>query len=229
MLFRSHSAEEQKLAQQQLGVNHPNTREIGTCIAIDEHAPPSNLQRPYVVYCGRYSAQKNVPLLLDWARRYCAERPGRLDFVFLGQGEMQLPGEPWLRDLGHVEEKAKRSVLAGAKALVQLSAKESLSLVALEAWAEGTPVIAHQDCAVLVGQIERARGGGAVADYAAFAGALDDLLQNKPVWRERGQSGQAYVEQHYASVKTYVNRLTSAMDQMDEPLALQMRDRKSVV
>ena len=94
-----HSAQEQSLAQQVLGVNHPNAWEIGTCVAIPDEPPsPSSqatLPRPFVVYCGRYSEQKNVPLLVEWARRYQAERSGGLDFVFLGQGEVKLPSEPW--------------------------------------------------------------------------------------------------------------------------------------
>jgi glycosyltransferase involved in cell wall biosynthesis len=220
-----HSAEEQKLAQQRLGVNHPNAREIGTCIAIGASALPWNFQRPYVVYCGRYSEQKNVPLLVEWARRYCAEQPGRLDFVFMGRGEVKLPSEPWLRDLGRVEEATKRSVLAGAKALVQLSTQESLSLVALEAWAQGTPVIAHRDCAVLAGQIERAQGGATAVDHATFANVLDHLWANETAWRERGQNGRGYVDKHYASATTYVDRLTHAIDQRGKPLGQQMRER----
>jgi glycosyltransferase involved in cell wall biosynthesis len=224
-----HSAEEQNLAQQVLGVNHPNAWEIGTCVAIPDK-PVSSFSRatlpgPYVVYCGRYSEQKNVPLLLDWARRYQVGRSRQLDFVFLGQGEVKLPSEPWLHDLGRVEEAVKRSILAGAKALVQLSTQESLSLVVLEAWAAATPVIVHRHCAVLAGQIERSQGGVAVADYAAFAGALDDLRQNETVWRGRGTNGRAYVDTHYASATNYVNRLTNAIEQMGKPLGQQMRER----
>ena len=55
-------------------------------------------------------------------------------------------------------EATKRTVLAGAAALVQLSKQESLSLVVLEAWAVGTPVIVARDCAVLAGQVRRLAG-----------------------------------------------------------------------
>ena len=36
-----------------------------------------------------------MPLLLDWMRRYQAERPGRFDMVFMGHGEVELPKAPW--------------------------------------------------------------------------------------------------------------------------------------
>ena len=161
----------------------------------------------YVAYCGRYSDQKNVPLLIEWARRYQIEQPGQLDLVFMGQGSVKLPREPWLHDLGRVDEATKREVLAGAKALVQLSTQESLSLVALEAWAEGTPIIVHRDCAVLVGQVERSDGGVAVGDYAEFAVALAELSQDESLRRRRGASGRAYVETHYASPMDYAKPL----------------------
>src|SRR5262249_31907564 len=124
--------------------------------------------RRYVVYCGRYSEQKELPLLLDFARRYHALWPERFRFVFVGQGHLQLPQEPWARDLGFVDEPTKRDVLAGAAALAQLSRRESLSLVALEAWAQGVPVIAHRECTALAEHLSRADGGRAVADFAEF-------------------------------------------------------------
>jgi hypothetical protein len=218
-----HIAEEQHLAQAQLGVNHPNARVLGTFLqsAAPSEAPPP--ARPYVAYCGRYSEQKNVPLLVEWARRYCAERPGELDFVFVGQGDVKLPDHPWLRDLGRVDDGLKRGVLAGARALVQLSTQESLSLVVLEAWAQETPVIVHRDCAVLAGQIERSGGGVAVADYAGFAAALDDLLKNDAGRRGHGRNGRAYVATHYSSRESYVATLAAAVEQMRQPLAAQMR------
>ena len=223
-----HSAEEQDLAQQRLGVNHPNSREIGTSIALGDQAAPrfhsASIHRPYVVYCGRYSAQKQVPLLLDWMARFQAEQPGSLDLVLMGEGEVALPSVSWLHNLGRVEEATKRSVLAGAQSLVQLSRQESLSLVVLEAWAEGTPVIVHGDCAVLAGQVERSRGGVAVADYAASA-ALGSVLLETAAWQERGTRGHAYVATHYCCARKYVDRLTSAIDQMSTPIAAQMRER----
>src|SRR5581483_7595108 len=196
-----HSPEEQDYAQARLGINHPNAWELGTLIDLDSAPaePPAGMPtRPYLVYCGRYSAQKQVPELLEWLGRYQADRPGRFDVVFVGQGDVALPRVPWLHDLGRLDEGAKRAVVAGARALVQLSRQESLSLVALEAWAQRTPVIAHARCAVLAAQIERAQGGAAVADYDTFAAALDELWDDAATWQRHGEQGQAYVAARYA-------------------------------
>jgi glycosyltransferase involved in cell wall biosynthesis len=221
-----HSPEEQKLMQARLGVNHPNAVEIGTLLALGDPAAPATVTpRPYVVYCGRYSRQKNLPLLLDWFERYQAEHPGRLDLVCLGRGETRLPDFPWLHDLGRVDEARKRAVLAGARALVQLSTQESLSLVALEAWAQRTPVVVHRDCAVLAGQVERSGGGVAVTDYESFARALDGLVADPDAWRQRGDAGHGYVQTRYADRDRYVARLVEAIDNLSVPLAELMRRR----
>ena len=50
---------------------------------------------------------------------------------------------------------------------------ESLSMVALEAWAVGTPVIANAQCDVLLGQCLRSNAGLYYADAAEFGAVLD--------------------------------------------------------
>lgn len=244
-----HSPEERELMLGRLGVNGANVVEIGTCIGkhrrlrlasagAEEGPAPAQHQRAlnvnadafsdarcYVVYCGRYSAQKNLPLLLDWMGRYHRERPGRVQLVCMGHGDVALPREPWLQDLGYVDESRKRSVLAGARALVQLSRQESLSLVTLEAWAQGTPVIVHAGCTVLAAQVQRSGGGVAVGDYDDFARALDELAEQPDAASERGRRGCEYVEKHYASADRFRGRLEQAIANLDVSLRELMRRR----
>ena len=64
MLF--HSAEEQDFARDELGVNHPGASVIGTWLECDEDVPAQSEQVEgirgcYVIYCGRYSQQKELP------------------------------------------------------------------------------------------------------------------------------------------------------------------------
>jgi glycosyltransferase involved in cell wall biosynthesis len=222
-----HSPEEQHYAQSRLGINHPNAGELGTVLDLTTAPAPARAlpERPYVVYCGRYSAQKRVPELLEWAQRYQEDHPDRLDFVFVGRGEVALPRAPWLHDFGTLDEPAKRAVLAGARALVQLSQQESLSLVALEAWAQRTPVIVHEQCAVLAGQVARSGGGSAVADYDAFGAVLDELWREPRAWQQRGESGHAYVRARYGCRASYVGRALAAIERLRLPLSEQMRQR----
>ena len=172
-----HTNEEQDLAQTRIGLNHPAAICLGTFLDGQSRGNPARGQarvgagRPYVVYCGRYSQEKNLPELLAFAKRYHETNPDRFTFVFMGQGGIAIPRDKWALDVGFVDEESKRDLIAGAAALVQLSRNESLSLVALEAWAQGVPVIAHQECAVLAGHLERCAGGRAVNSYETFAAA----------------------------------------------------------
>lgn len=222
-----HSPEEQDFAQRVLGLSHPRGVELGTVIDSSQSPRPAGLglSERYVVYCGRYSEQKNLPLLLEYAERYQRERPGRFQFVFVGQGELRMPRAAWAKDRGRLEEEAKRQALARAAALVQLSRQESLSLVVLEAWAQGTPAIVHEDCAVLRGQIARSGGGRAVRDYHSFAQALDDLWERPDDWQALGVKGRRYVADRYGSDEVYRNRVLGAIGSLRKPLRECMIER----
>jgi glycosyltransferase involved in cell wall biosynthesis len=226
-----HSPEEQELAERQLGINHPRAHCIHAMI--DTNRPVSPKEAPqrlrgvgrYVVYCGRYSADKGVDRLIEHARTYHTRHPERFTFVFVGEGEVAIPREPWARDQGFVAEECKRSVLAGAAALVLLSRNESLSLAALEAWAVGTPLIADAGCHVLAGQVNRSRGGKVVHDFAGFASALDSLWNRPEHWRALGATGREYVVAHYGSRQAFADRLMSAIRDLRVPMKEQMRQR----
>jgi glycosyltransferase involved in cell wall biosynthesis len=226
-----HSAEEQDFAQAELGLNHPRSTVVGTWLDMSDDVPliprvsECGGDDRYVLYCGRYSEQKEVPRLLEFASLYNERHPGRFTFTFIGQGETGIPKAKWARDLGFVSEAEKRRLIAGAAALIQLSRKESLSLVALEAWSLGTPVIAHRDCTVLAGHLQRSQGGAPVSDFETFAQALDDLWANPQSWQTRGRQGREYVRSNYGSYEAYVERLENALADMKRPLGEHMRRR----
>jgi glycosyltransferase involved in cell wall biosynthesis len=224
-----HSPEEQRLAEIDIGLNHPRAACIGTVVDTEKAGNPLRGEeqvgsgRRYLLYAGRYSPHKNLPLLLQYARRYAGRHPDRFVFAFVGQGDLDLPDEPWLKDLGFVSETTRRDLIAGAEAVVQLSRLESLSLVALEAWTQGVPVIVDRDCAVLAAQVRRCRGGAEVASYEAFALALNDLWKNPQRWHELGRQGQEYVRAQYGCRPTFAARLTDAVRSLQTPLRERMR------
>ena len=56
---------------------------------------------------------------------------------------------------------------------------ESLSMVALEAWALGRPVLANGKCDVLKGQCLRSNAGLYYETFGEFVGTLEAIEQNR--------------------------------------------------
>jgi glycosyltransferase involved in cell wall biosynthesis len=226
-----HSEEEKAFAEAELGINHPGGVCIGTWLNTETQGDGQRGRKivatplPYLVYAGRYSEHKNLPFLLEFAQRYNETYPNRFTFVFMGEGEVRIPKASWARDLGFVEESIKRDIFAEAAALIQLSHFESLSLVALESWAQGTPVVASRDCDVLAGHIQRCGGGRAIESYEAFADALDHLWEHPEAWQALGLQGQQYVRERYGSRAAYTARLENSIRDLTRPLAERMRRR----
>ena len=77
-----------------------------------------------------------------------------------------------VRVLGRVSEQEKWNGLAGALAAVVPSPRESLSLLALEAFAVGTPVLGNAASPVVRGHVERSRAGATFEDPATFVEAV---------------------------------------------------------
>ncbi len=228
MLF--HSPEEQSLAEAEFGFNCPGSVCAGTFLPIETGDAERGRQcvgagRRYLVYCGRYLAEKGLPVLLDYAARYHAEYPDRLTVAFMGQGNVHIPRAPWARDLGFVPEAVKRDVLAGADALVHLSLNESLSLAVLEALAQGVPILTEARCEVLAGHLRRCGAGKAIDSYDTFAAALNDLWENPAPWQALGRQGQEYVRTRYGCRTAFQQTLEEAIGMLQLPLAERMRRR----
>ena len=74
---------------------------------------------------------------------------------------------------------------------------ESLSVIVLEAWAMGRPVLVNAACRVLEGQCVRSGGGLFYRGYAEFAEALRVLVADPALGRALGRAGRAYVRREY--------------------------------
>jgi glycosyltransferase involved in cell wall biosynthesis len=224
-----HSAEERLFAEAELGLNHPNAHVLGAHIDADVagDANRGRVQvgggRRYLLYCGRYHAEKGLPELFQFAARYCATHPERFTFAFAGRGESAIPAEPWARELGYVDEQTRRDLMAGADALVLLSPNESLSLATLESLAQGTPAIVRAGNDVLEAHIALGQCGRPVDGYDSFAAALDDLWERPEVWQQLGENGCDYVRREFADPAVFASRWQLAIDGIGRPLGDQLR------
>ena len=198
------SFEEQSL----INARSSNTHVPGVVVGIGSDIPALvqpdrarqqfGLSNPFIIYVGRIDANKGCDELFRDFVEY-VDRSGRvLDLVLIGTPVLRIPAHPRIRHLGYVTDDDKFNAIAAAELLVMPSPYESLSMVALEAWALGRPVLASSKCDVLVGQCLRSNGGLYYEDAREFAGALDRLLSDRPMSHALGENGRAYFARHYS-------------------------------
>ncbi len=184
----------------------------GVEVAAAPSAAPPARERPYILYLGRIAKNKGVPELARafaaFKARYGATRfearngsyLGReLELVLAGSGDRALlPQRADVVCEGFVSDPRKSALLAAAEVLAMPSRYESLSLVTLEAWTLGTPVLAQAACAVTAGHVRRSGGGGVYRDDEEFGRSLAELLTNAPRRREMALCGREYVASRYS-------------------------------
>ncbi len=157
------------------------------------------LDGPILLYLGRKEVGKNVPLLIQYILRYRRTHGARVTLVLAGEGPVGVPpGMAGVRDLGYLDAAEKAAAYAAATVVCQPSVNESFSIVLMEAWLQGTPVLVHAGCAVTTYHAFRADGGLAFGDFYEFAEALSLLLEDEDRRRALGAHGRAYVEAEYA-------------------------------
>lgn len=217
-----HSESERELAHVKLGLSHPNNAVIGTVVDVTRRGKKDRGRRlagceQYFLYCGRLIREKNVHVLVERARRFVANRPGCC-FVFAGEGDVPIPKEPWAVNVGLVSEDNKRDLMAGAAALVTLSENESLSLICLEANAQGIPVVVPAPCEAMAIHVLQGGGGMLLRHESDFSRTLDRLLDHPRLGAEIGSRGKQYVERHFAAPARFVQQLETVLAGLRRPL-----------
>ena len=156
------------------------------------------ISRPFAIYIGRIDANKGCGELFDYFQRYAFTFPRGLDLVLVGKPIMPVPKHHRIHHLGYLSDEDKFDALAAADLLIMPSYFESLSMVALEAWALGRPVLANGRCDVLKGQCIRSNAGLYYESYEEFAETLYSLESNGPLHARLGRNGREYFVRHYA-------------------------------
>jgi glycosyltransferase involved in cell wall biosynthesis len=208
-LFRSvravmyNSPEERVMIQ---AVSH-NDGVPGVVVGVGSRVPNSlqparfrqkyNLRAPFAIYVGRIDQNKGCNELFEFFQTYLSDATGKLALVLVGNSLLPIPQHPRIRHLGFIDDVDKFDAMAAADLLVMPSYYESLSMVALEAWALGRPVLANGKCDVLKGQCIRSNAGLYYEDVAEFIGALEALEQHKWLAGTLGRNGRQYFRENY--------------------------------
>jgi glycosyltransferase involved in cell wall biosynthesis len=176
---------------------------------------------PYIVYLGRKETGKNVHQLIDYfiaAKERGAVDP-RLRLVVAGAGAFEDLHRPEagkrsdIIDIGHVTERDKHRLVRHSLALCQPSCNESFSIVIMEAWLLGTPVLVHAQCAVTRYHAVSAGGGLFFATFDEFASVVAELAESGPLRVALAQAGGRYVRSMYAW-STVLERFDAVMNEL---------------
>ena len=177
---------------------------------------------PYLLYAGRKETGKNVQLIVDYfiEGKDRGSLPKELRLVIAGGGSFSDLHRPnaLLRsdiiDLEQVSEQDKLILMRDALALCQLSTNESFSIVIMEAWAMGTPVIVHANCAVTRHFSLDSGGGLPVKSAEEFIESVRELINAPQLAQSLAQAGADYVKTRY-SWQAVMERFNKVMDEFD--------------
>jgi glycosyltransferase involved in cell wall biosynthesis len=151
---------------------------------------------PFLLYGGRIDPGKGCEELLEYFQTFVAEG-GDATLMLMGVKLMPLPEDPRVRFAGMLPDEERLHALEAATVVVVPSPHESLSLLALEAFAVGTPVVANARSDVLVDHCRRSNAGLYYADRWEFVEALKLLLKDESLRATMGRNGKTYVNRHY--------------------------------
>lgn len=153
--------------------------------------------RPYLLSLGRVDGLKGTTMLGAFFAAYKDRRPGPLALVLAGPVTAQPPPHPDVVVTGPVDEAEKWALLRSATAFVQPSAHESFSIVLMEAWSQGLPVVVNARCEVTREHCRMSGGGLWFDGYAQFEAVLDRVVGDAALRRHLGGRGRVFGEARY--------------------------------
>ena len=154
------------------------------------------LHGDFALYGGRIDPGKGCEELIEYFSTYVAGG-GDASLVLMGVKLMQLPEERWIRFAGLLSERERLQALEAATIVTVPSPYESLSLLALESFAVGTPILANARSEVLVDHCLKSNAGLYYADRNEFMECLKLLVADGRLRAKLGRNGQEYVKRNY--------------------------------
>ena len=200
--FLFETEEERDLVYNKYKNEHIPYKLGGAGVEVPDHVNGDDFKKKYgldnyIIYAGRIDDGKNCKELFEFFLKYKKSHAGDLKLVLIGKPVIEIPDSPDIVPLGFVSEQDKFNGMAGAKLLVLPSKFESLSIVVLESFSLGRPVLVNGECEVLKGHCDKCGGGLYYVDYEGFELGLDALLGDDALRDEMGAKGKAYVAERF--------------------------------
>ncbi len=154
------------------------------------------LEGPVLLYGGRIDPGKGCEELIEYFSRY-VEGGGQATLALMGVKLMSLPEVPYVRFAGRLSDQERLEALEAATVVACPSPYESLSMLALEAMAAGTPVLANARSEVLVEHCLRSNAGLYYENRDEFQACLSLLLDDARLRAAMGRNGRDYIRLNY--------------------------------
>lgn len=200
---------EAELAQRLYGFEESGTKTIVMGIGMDTDIVPDpaafrkkfKINERFILYAGRKDEGKNVHTLVKYYTEYIKRHETDLRLVLIGGGEIELPPalvkSGRIVDLGFVDRQDKYNAQGAAEFLCQPSMNESFSLVIMESWLCGRPVLVHENCPVTRNFVSESNGGLYFGNYFEFEGCADYILNHRNTAWLMGSNGKNYVKKNF--------------------------------
>lgn len=167
-----------------------------------------NIKSQFVLYAGRKDAGKKVDLLIEYFCKYKSEKIGNdLKLILIGGGEIGIPRkyEKDIIDLGFIPVQDKYDAFSAAELFCLPSTNESFSIVIMESWLCGTPVLVNAKCEVTKYYSEVSNGGLCFEDYYEFYECLEYIESFGG--QKLADNGRRFVQENF-NWKIIVKRYT---------------------
>ncbi len=201
--FIFNTEEERAFIYRLFGNDYIPNEIVGVGVDVPENPSPDRFRKkfgingPYFLYMGRIVVSKGCQELIEGFQHYQSIHDDKSSLVLLGKTEMEIPKNPGVFYGGFVDEQDKFDAIAGCTAVLVPSRFESLSMIALEAWALEKPVVTTEFCTVVKGMCERSGGGLFYRDSDELAEILHLLISDDSLRQRLGEAGMMFVEQNY--------------------------------
>ena len=195
--------EERTFIEQTFAVEQAYKMTVGMPVALTSQPDAArfrakyHIDQPFLLYAGRIDSSKGCGTLLRVFRAARRHLPAELQLVLIGNRVMDIPQDPRIHYLGMLSEQDKLDAMAAATLLINPSPFESFSIVILEAFLCGTPILVNGQCEVLRGHVLRSRGGLFYTTPYEFVEALRRLLDDEALRARMAANGAEYARRNY--------------------------------
>ncbi len=201
------STPEMKLANELYDLTEVKQEVLGAGVDSDFDPDPSRFREkfkindPFILYAGRKDTGKNVDLLIRYFCEFKKRNPSfdSLKLILIGGGSIDIPKDysTQIIDLGFVDREDKYDACAASLCMCQPSTHESFSIVIMESWLCGRPVLVHENCDVTCAFARESNSGLYFRDFYDFEGAVKYYLQNPDTADAMGNTGRQYVLERF--------------------------------